>query len=79
MFFCKTNKGDGEVFQMMSKVGNVRAKTSVKKHLFEARIKFFKIGREDFLLLFKVGSVRANLSSKKHLLEPFSVSFKVWG
>ena len=70
MFFCKTNKGDGEVFQMLDKVGNVRAKTSVKKHLFEASF---------FFLLFKVGSVRANLSSKKHLLEPFSVSFEVWG
>ena len=61
---------------MLGKVGNVRAKTSVKKHLFEAIFK--KMGREDFLL-FKVGSVKANLSSKIHLLEPFSVSFEVRG
>ena len=40
-FFCKTNKGDGEVFQMLGKVGNVRAKTSMKKHLFEASFIFF--------------------------------------
>ena len=45
MFFCKTNKGDGEVFQMMSKVGNVRAKTSVKKHVFEASFKKIEMGR----------------------------------
>ena len=43
MFFCKTNKGDGEVFQMLGKVGNVRAKTSMKKHLFEASFIFLKL------------------------------------
>ena len=41
MFFCKTNKGDGEVFQMLGKVGNVRVKTSMKKHLFEGSFIFF--------------------------------------
>ena len=38
----------GDIFQMLGKVGNVRAKTPVKKHLFEANFKFW----EDFLLMF---------------------------
>ena len=64
---------------MLGRVGSVRAKTSVKKHPFEAIFKKVEMGGEDFQMLGKVGSLRAKTSVKKDLLEPFSVSFEVWG
>ena len=36
---------------MLGKVGSLGAKTSVKKHLFEAIFKKVEMGGEDFLLL----------------------------
>ena len=64
---------------MLGRVGSVRAKTSVKKHPFEAIFKKVEMGGEDFQMLGKVGSLRAKTSVKKDLLEPFTVSFEVWG
>ena len=41
----------GEIFQMLGKVGIVRAKTSVKKHLFEATVKKVEVGGEYFIII----------------------------
>ena len=54
---------------MLGRVGSVRAKTSVKKHPFEAIFKKVEMGGEDFQMLGKVGSLRAKTSVKKHLFE----------
>ena len=43
---------------MLGRVGSVRAKTSVKKHPFEAIFKKVEMGGEDFQMLGKVGARR---------------------